>query len=295
MTFFAVLLSLLIERLFQPVQAYRRFEWFEHYATWLGGRLGSKLWDGPPGVLAVILPVPLLLLLISSLLHGVFFDLFQMIFGVVILFLCLGPKDLDAQVQAFINAWEASPDAGAREEAAAIIGAEAPDDNGKLIDALQDAIMIQGNERIMAVVFWFAVLGPMGAVLYRFACIMAGQPPAEGKTAYATAAQRLHDILAWIPSRLCILGYAITGSFVDAIHAWREVSHEEGNWQTEVYGGMVAAGRAAMQLERPETKEGGFDREIAIERIKASVALVWRTVITWLAVLALMMLSGWVS
>ena len=56
MTFFAVLLSLLIERLFQPVQAYRRFEWFDHYAGWLGGRLDSKLWDGPPGVLAVILP-----------------------------------------------------------------------------------------------------------------------------------------------------------------------------------------------------------------------------------------------
>ncbi|MDZ7737259.1 MAG: hypothetical protein U5P41_15130 [Gammaproteobacteria bacterium] len=66
MTLIAILLVLAIERFIGAVDHLRGLAWYRSWWRWLENRLaGRSLWQGPLGVLAVILPPLFLLALIG--------------------------------------------------------------------------------------------------------------------------------------------------------------------------------------------------------------------------------------
>ncbi|GMR07545.1 MAG: CobD/CbiB family protein [Gammaproteobacteria bacterium] len=298
MTFFTILISLIIDRIFLFLHEYRQFSWFHAMSDWIRARVGIYKWSGPVAVLCVVAPVVVLVAIIELILDDVFFNFFLLIFNIVVVFLCLGPKDLDAQVTTFVDALDAQDKDAARNAAAELINDDLPEDDASLVQRLIGAILIQGNERIISVLLWFVLLGPVGAVLYRLACELNSQVKNEEGSEFVSMVQRLHDILVWVPSRLSALGYAIMGSFVDAVHNWREKSGDwAADWQASVNALLLAAGSGALQLglNEDEDNDGIFDNDLAIEQVRACIALVSRTVLMWIAVIALVTLSGWTS
>lgn len=75
----------------------------------------------------------------------------------------------------------------------------------------------RGFERMFAVLFWFFVLGPMGALLYRLTFIYSREIQPENDLA-----RRLRWILEWPAVRLLGLSFALTGNFVGCFHRLRE-------------------------------------------------------------------------
>ena len=159
-----------------------------------------------------------------------------------------------------------------------------------------EALLGRVNERLLAILFWFVLLGPLGAVFYRsvsqLKSLQMEYPEAGG---FNEAAARLKLILDWLPARLTAVCYALSGSFVDAIHAWREeMTQSNGTSLTRNRAVLTRTGLGALQLHDFYADAGAeIDTETVTRHVEHAHALIRRTVITWLTVLALLTLAGW--
>lgn len=288
-----ILLSLGAEKSLPSWQDFRRFGWFANFAAWARARLGVA-GDGPLGVLLIIAPVTVAVGLIAYglyELHG----LLGFLFAVLVLWFCLGPKSLDKDVQTYLYALEADDRETAHHVAAALLREEIPSADNQLSRAITESILVQANERLLAVLFWFIILGPFGAALYRLTAVLKNLALTETSD-FSRAARRLQAILDWVPARLTGLGYAISGSFVNAIGNWRgSAAKWAGKWEQSSMGVLVASGTGALQLDADSagTASGEFDAQPEISRIKSAQALVSRTVVVWVLVIALLTLAFW--
>src|SRR5690606_5196455 len=105
-TLVAVIVALVLGHVAAPAMAsLRRFGWYARWLDWLGGQLGA---DGPwgtrGGIALALLPPVLLVLLLQLALSGVLYGLLALLFGIVVLALAWGPRDLDVDVEAVLDA-----------------------------------------------------------------------------------------------------------------------------------------------------------------------------------------------
>src|SRR5690606_24093621 len=147
--------------------------------------------------------------------------------------------------------------------------------------------------RIFGVAFWFVVLGPVGAWLFRVSDLLRRRAAFESARGYGAAkaglpaAETLPGALAWLPARLAALGHALAGSFDDAANAWRSCTASPGrpfHVHTERLSAVV--GKAAMTgfLEQPANSSAAA---------RNALRLVMRTLFIWITVIALMTIFGW--
>jgi adenosylcobinamide-phosphate synthase len=161
------------------------------------------------------------------------------------------------------------------------------------------------HRQFFGVFFWFVVLGPAGAVLYRLAHILYQkwgvlEPHEFGRFGMFSAT--VFEWLDWIPVRLLGLSFAVVGNFEDAIHCWREQAM---GWTNKVQGIVLAAGAGALGVRLGEPLEFdvrieirpelGLNDEADADHMDSAVSLIWRTVALWLAVLLLMTLAQWAA
>lgn len=290
MALISVLISLFIERLLGSMESMRRFGWFDALCRWLRSNLPkSTPWDGPLGVLLLV-GTPVLSVTLASYIVGEIWLPLGFIFSVFVLLYCYGPRDLEADIEAFVDARERGDEASAEWHAASLLAGDVPKNADALTHKLMEHIFVETNERLLGVVFWFVVLGPTGAILYRLSC-QAKLSQRDHDDGFAVSVRHLHDILAWLPARICAFGYALGGSFEDAILAWRK---ESADWSDYTHGVLISTGFGALQKERRNDAEK-IHPETSIEDIKATVTLVKRTQLVCLAILALLTLAGWLS
>ena len=156
-------------------------------------------------------------------------------------------------------------------------------------------MLTEVNARTLAVVFWFFVLGPVGAVLYRFSQLMVKGPSPERNVGagFLDAATRLHGILAWLPARLTAWAYSLMGSFSRARYRWQLRAFEwMDNWVDGNDGVLIASGTGALELPDPVEGEGG-GVVMWMDAIKDASRLVVRTTWLWLTVIVLLAMAGW--
>lgn len=298
MILFAILISLFLERGFAHLTAYRRFDWFESFSALMRKRIGEFGAVGEIALLAVLLPPVLLVAFADSVLRDVLFNLPALLFYTAVMFLSLGPRDLEQQVQSLLDAWDRDEDEKLVSEAGVLLGEAPPREPHSLQRALSEAILIQANERVTAILFWFVLLGPLGAVLFRLNCHLKNMPLADGETAgpFQNAAARLHDILSYVPAHLTALGYALAGSFVDAFHHWRSAAeHWRGDWRAAVEGTLVSGGLGAVQFQFEQEQDLEIDKFAFDHHLRALLGLIWRTLIVWVVVIALLTMVGWTA
>jgi AmpE protein len=287
MALIAILISLLLERLLGSMEELRRFDWFHAYHCWVTTRLARvKLLDGPMGVLLLLLPLIVPVVVIDYYLSGLW-RLFGLSFAVLTLLYCFGPRDLEAEVEAFVDARTRGDEESACWHAAELIGDEQVVNSAGLTRRIMENIFIEANERLLAIVFWFVLLGPGGALLYRLTSLMQKSPMEEDNGVYE-AGQRLHLLLAWLPARLCAIAYALAGSFVEAFHAWRSVDL---GWSESSRVLLIASGFGALRVEPGEIEDDSH----TCRQVNESIALVRRAVLVFLALLAFATLSGWMG
>lgn len=285
MSLIAILLSLVLERLLGSMEELRRFDWFLAYHHWLAPRLGRfPRLNGPLGLLLLLLPLIVPVVVLDHYLSGLW-QLLSLPFAVLILLYCFGPRDLEAEVEAFVDARSRGDEESACWHAAELLGDAEVTNSGGLTRRIMENIFVEANERLLAIVCWFVLLGPGGALLYRLSAQM---PVTEGEDGIGEAGRRLHLLLAWLPARLCAIAYALAGSFVEAFHGWRSVNLE---WSESSRVLLIASGFGALRVEPGEIE----DDIHACEQVNESIALVRRAVLVFLALLALATLIGWMG
>jgi adenosylcobinamide-phosphate synthase len=170
--------------------------------------------------------------------------------------------------------------------------------------------VIASHRYVFGVFFWFLIpIGPAGAVLYRIADYLAQQWVEPGEDAYsvrfASFARRAFFVIDWIPVRLTSLGFAIVGNFEDAIYAWRNYSRQ---WPDPNDGVLLAAGSGALgaRLAGPLAEPSSADAlteddtdpvpvgEACTPRtLQLAVGLVWRAVVLWMILLLMLTIAIW--
>lgn len=218
MMFIITLISLVIERFFHWSHL-RQWRWFNAYQRWLSH---SRLGRLPAALLLSLslLPLALLVGVINGFLDDWLYGTLKILFGIIVLLYCMGPKNLWVQVYRCISQLHKE------EDTQTVIEWIGKEFNVGLIEnasffhmAFTRAIFLAAYQRIFAVVFWFVVLGPVGAVLYRSVALMAVESPL-GLMQIAKKIQQLSD---WVPVRILTFLFALGGHFTQVFTCWKQM------------------------------------------------------------------------
>jgi AmpE protein len=231
-------------------------------------------------------------------LHSPLAGVFGLVFAVAVLFCTWGPRDLDTDVSAVVDA----EDAAARRAAAARLEVSATSGLGEAA-AMVEAVFASALCRWFGVLFWFLLFGAVGAVLYRFVALAA-----EGEFADALpestreGARRFFALLNWPVAQAMTLSLALVGNFDTVLGVWRDAG---GAAPRLDHAHLGAAARASVRCEIAEEtqefiEEGATPGNAWVQlgelpELRDAMSLVWRILLLWLAILALFVVAGWVS
>jgi len=328
MSFFAVLFALMIEQL-KPLP---RDNWIHHaLVSWVGwtGRnfdAGRELHAWVVWAVSVLGPG----LAISAIYLAVnhYSLILALVFDVGVLYLTLGFRQFSHYFTDIRDALERGDEIEARRllaEWRSLDASELP--RTELLRHVIEHALLAAHRHVFGVFFWFVLfstlgLGPVGAVLYRMAEFASrywtfpsktlGMPANERLMAVS---QRMFSLIDRVPARLTAFGFAVVGNFEEAINSWRR---DAALWQHANEGIILAAaaGAVGVQLggaaapgvtpERSRTFEAGpvgtpssagstGGAEPQLGHLRSVVGLVWRSVILWMLLVALLTLANLVG
>lgn len=207
------------------------------------------------------------------------------VLALVIFIFMLGPRGLFTDLHAYADAVRANDEREQQRIAGALFAPRLPPARPELTRAVITRLLVLAGRRLFGVIFWFMLLGPAGAVLFRAADILRHRSDLDAGGAL-DAAQRLYGMLEWAPSRLLAGTYALAGSFDEAMAERRAYYADCQGRFFEINEDILACtGRGALAFEH--------ETEGEIEDLEATANLLFRALVIWLAVLALLSLLGW--
>ncbi len=313
MSFSAILLALLLEQARpltrgNPVHAALRawVRWASR--SFDAGRLhhGWLAWSFAVGAPTLIS------LAIHWLLVATLGWLAAVIWSVALLYVTLGFRQFSHHFTDIRDALEAGDEAQARELLAQwqqIDASALP--RSEIVRHVIEHSVLAAHRHVFGVLGWFSVLaafgfGPAGAVLYRLSEFVARYWKHQSKAHHQPVSAALQDVAAsawyvidWLPARITALGFAVVGSFEEAIDAWRNYAQRSGRTNDGVIlaatSGAVNVRLGGAPLRASESAQdggatsSGQDPEMA--HLRSIVGLVWRSVVMWMLLLALLTLA----
>jgi adenosylcobinamide-phosphate synthase len=175
----------------------------------------------------------------------------------------------------------------------------------QLTRQLMEHAVIAAHRHVLAVLLWYTVLaalgmGPAGAVLYRMSEFVARyfrsetihdvygsaligtepQTATEPRHSFKSpssqhAAQNAWHIIDFIPARATAMAFAVVGNFEEVVEAWRNGIAQSNDALVNM---AMAASLALKDTALPE-------------HLRSLVGLVWRAVVLWLLLIALLSLA----
>lgn len=212
------------------------------------------------------------------------------------LYLTLGLRSLDEHAAPVARALRDGDLDAARTAVGRIVSRDtAALDAERVAAAATESVLENGNDAVFGALFWFALLGPAGAVLYRLAntldAMWGYRTPRYERFGWAAA--RIDDVLNWVPARLTAATYAVFGDTAAALRCWRR---QAPLWDSPNAGPVMAAGAGALRVrlggaapyhgvweQRPALGEGQAPDARSIVRAQG---LVGRGVALWLVTVA---------
>lgn len=293
MTLVVIVISLILERLLGRWQHLRKLSWFTLYRGRLFALLPEQWQQGFTGGL-ILLAIPVLLVLI---LQGHDWGLWNLLLSLLVLTYCLGPEAFNERIDDYLQACEAHDRLRAKAIAESLVGESVSDNVQRQTQIVATAILYEGNVRIFAVLFWFIVLGPAGALLYRCASFLTQDTRSWAQSSLIQAADKLFALLDWIPARLLSLSFFLVGSFDDALQAWKRVYQAELGLSESNRSIVINTGCGAMRHDVDaafdDSDEAGRGEKYDLYWVRTARALVLRALLVWLLVIALLTMAGW--
>ncbi len=328
MSFFAILCALLIEQV-RPLAAdnpaygaalswtrwtSRNFDAGKPQHGWIAWTLAV----GAPSLLALGLHWLLMLTLGAP---------FALIWSVGVLYATLGFRQFSHHFTEIRDALDVGDEALARSLLARwqrVDAAELP--RSEIVRHVIEYSVIAAHRHVLGVLAWFSLgallgLGPAGAVFYRMSEFVgrywahkhnAMRQPASVWVQQAAA--RAWLAIDWLPARITALGFAVVGSFEEAIDCWRNdarrfagindgviLAATSGALNVRLGGEQLRPSRGGLgdalmtETELPDAGllDGGptTGREPEPGHLRSVVGLVWRSVVLWMLLLALLTLA----
>ncbi|MES2879510.1 MAG: CobD/CbiB family protein [Pseudomonadota bacterium] len=182
--------------------------------------------------------------------------------------------------------------------------------------------VLSAHRHVFGVLAWFSVLaafgfGPAGAVLYRLSEFVVRYWQHKSKTQHQPVSEALLKTAAnawaaidWLPARITAISFAVVGSFEEAIDGWRNYEPLSAG---DNDGIILAATSGAVNIKLGDvTRMAAYPADSAsampsglpgmqvepasgqtpeLAHLAVIVGLVWRTVVMWMVLLALLTLA----
>lgn len=217
MEFIVVLVCLGLQKLWPEGVRYHQNTWFAPYFVWVKAQ-AEKLsaWKGVLSIVAVVVPLLLVLVFLSSALRGV---VGHLLLGVIVLWYCLGFDALKSGAHANV-----------------------------------EQLLLLAYHQVFAMIFWYALIGPWGVGLY-YILIQLRTAFEKNEMEYKELLPlliRAQGIMDWVPVRLLGLCFALVGHFSVLFPLWlKELPGKIDH--TEDY--VVEWGMKSLELSKPSDQE----------------------------------------
>jgi adenosylcobinamide-phosphate synthase len=326
MSFFAVLFALLIEQL-KPLP---RDNWIHDtlvsWVGWVGRNFDAGRERHAIVVWCITVLLPALAAAGSHIALARYSLLAALAFDVLVLYLSLGFRQFSHYFTDIRDALAR----GDEDQARRLLGqwrhldaSELP--RTELLRHVLEHSLLAAHRHVFGVFFCFIFLsafglGPAGAVVYRMAEFTGRYWAFKSRTLDAPAnerlmwlSQRLFQLIDHVPARLTAFGFAVVGNFEEAINGWRR---DASLWRHDNEGVLLAAaaGAIGVQLGGPAAPGVTPDRSKTFDRgsdpyaagasgptagvpaqaghLQSVVGLVWRSVVLWMLLAALLSLAN---
>ena len=253
---------------------------------------------------------------------------FAVLWSVAVLYVTLGFRQFSHHFTDIRDALDVGDEAAARSLLARwqrIAVADLP--RSEVVRHVIEYSVIAAHRHVFGVLAWFSILaalglGPAGAVFYRMSEFITrywahkdGAHAHPASPAARHAGERAWEIIDWVPARITAMGFAVVGSFEEAIDCWRNDAQRFSNRNDGVIlaatsgavnvrlgGGKLRAAAVVDPLPRAQAgdllaasvlADSGSTpgREPEPAHLRSVVGLVWRSVVMWLVLLALLTLA----
>jgi adenosylcobinamide-phosphate synthase len=322
MSFFSILIALLLEQA-RPLAAHNPIHrgvrlWTDGVARALDAGEQRQAWV----TWSVMMAVPALLAL---LIHGVLEHslgwVLAVVWNIALLYVTLGFRHFSHHFTEIRDALEAGDESAAREMLARwqhVQVGQIP--RSEIVRHVIEYSVIAAHRHVFGVFFWYAALsvfglGPVGAVVYRLAehVQRRWQRPDSDDEAVSPVLGRVAaqawTVIDWLPARATALGFAIVGSFEDAMDGWRHHAQQfpddndgvilaatAGAIDLRLGGAQLAPGSSELDLDELQAPASGGSstpgRAPDVAHFPQVVGLVWRTVVVWLVMVALLTMAN---
>jgi adenosylcobinamide-phosphate synthase len=313
MTFFSVLLALIAEQ-YIPVGS---DHWTRRLCTWWLKTISRFSDTGEESAarlaLFLLLLPPVLIVLTVHLILIFTQPLLALVWNVLIVYWFLGFRQFSHPYTVIQEHLVNRDLNSARKELASWAGPAWATDTmteSELVRHTLERAIIASHCNVFGVFFWFLMpIGPAGVVFYRLVLFAEDQWRSGVSLKLFEAIKRLRYWLDWLPVRLTAIGFAIVGNFEAAAYAWR--FHQK-KWANESEAILLGAGGGALGVRLGEPLAEADSREalrlaelgespiheVGAEphrsHLGAAVSLVWRAVVLWMILLAMLTIAVWV-
>lgn len=267
---------------------------FWAWHQWIAARLGYAL-GAAPSFLAGVLPWVLVLWLLLWWLDASFWFLPSLALHLLIVFYALGRRSELVWIERYMIAWRQGDQQAASYYAEEILGDEIGDDSSDLHARVVARLIYFAFDRLFLVLFWYLLLGPVGALLARLSerAITQARQVAGDSEAVACDEQVVlfHRVLEWPAARLMGLSLALVSRpllglrqfFADLLR-WKLSSEEFLNRILLAGYGILSQEQKVKTVfaQRPEIMTEEADQELALMKER-----VWRVLALWVAITAI--------
>ena len=235
----AALLAVLLDRLLGEARRWHPLVGFGNLAGAIEKRLNQRtLLAGVVAWLLVVVPWVALAFWLHS--------CAPLVVDVVLLYFALGAKSLCEHAEAIAKPLQEGLLDEARQRVGWIVSRETSTlDASGVAKAGVESVLENGNDAIFGALFWFALLGGPGALLFRLTNTLDAMwgYRSERYNLFGRCAARLDDALNWLPARLTALTYALFGQTRAALACWRAQAPD---WESPNAGPVMAAGAGSL-------------------------------------------------
>jgi AmpE protein len=288
MTIISILIAFALCYFVRDLGRLHRFEWLKPVTAWCNDKCKDiPGWSGFAGFLFYF-GLPLLIIgLLNLLMVGLLGTLGGFLLALAVLIYTFGPHDLDTDIDSIIHA---DGDEAQARALAELLGEEAIDGSQPTEARAVEFVFREALQRWFGTIFWFAVLGIYGALLYRLADrLNEGDLQLDEKQAALFG--RLRQVLDWPAAQLMTLGLAISTDFDSVYRSWRKYHDENELGWFEGDNGFLLTSARQIVMSGKAAKDGYADQlDGPLSCLKQAMDLVWRILGVWLTVLAILLL-----
>jgi AmpE protein len=260
--------------------------WVEKFSSWrkpiqhdgpwlrlLAATESKPQWAERPWlVLAVLVLLPLFVLgLILLILEPVAYGWLALPVHLLVVIYSVGRGDLLAALGPFRDSWRREDAEAAYLVARRDLALEA-EEEGELLQRVQGHLVWQAYQSFFAVIFWYALLGPLAALAYRLVALASEHATLP---ALREAAVQVRHGLDWLPVRVLAASFAMVGNFAGVS---RTLLHELLSWDISAAQLVIITARAAGETPEPVIGEAGVSTLDGLWQLLVRAAVFWYAV-----------------